>query len=549
MGRQATGVDVGLRSARFLRGQYKGNTFHVKNFCISTHTADSLAQAWSSAEVDFKPHGARVGLTGRDVNIRYTRVPQVPDWQLRKLMRFEVEEVGETSGVGMASDFNLLPDVPEVEGEDVVLLAMAREPVLDDHALGLTAVGGTLDSFAPASLALYNAWTHYGVVEDETVLLVNIGHENTDVVIVRGPDLLFARNLTGGSSLFDEAIAQRFGVGRDKAEKIKIKYATLMPGAHFEDANAEKASRCILGAAGQLTSLLQSAVLFCRSQIKVTSLKVDRVMLCGGGAGLAGLPEYLAKGMGMAVEIFDPFRVVDTTALSPEAADLLEEYKLESVVALGLATMGSAPEAYSVEVLPNDLRRKREFWGGTIWLIASAVLALSFLIYHGTDYATRLSDTRDKASQLNRRVRTASSTHMRTEELVTSGGENNTLKEIADSLHGIAGSGEQLARVMEALESSLPRDFWISQITSEFGFDSGLRIERGVERPILRVEGRSREGTDSPAVQYEGFVRSLRKRLPEMDMKETLSPTGAKFTIDMTAFGPPEAMAETGEGR
>ena len=56
--------------------------------------------------------------------------------------------------LGMASDFNLLPDVPEVEGEDVVLLAMAREPVLDDHALGLTAVGGTLDSFAPASLAL-----------------------------------------------------------------------------------------------------------------------------------------------------------------------------------------------------------------------------------------------------------------------------------------------------------------------------------------------------------------------------------------------------------
>ncbi|MDP6519618.1 MAG: pilus assembly protein PilM, partial [Planctomycetota bacterium] len=491
MGRQVTGVDVGLRSACFLRGQYKGNTFQVKNFCIGTHGADSLEQAWDSMEVSFKPQAARVALTGRDVNIRYTRVPQVPDWQLRKLMRFEVEEVGDASGASVASDFNLLPDVPEIEGEDIVLLALARDPVMDTHLAGLAAVNGAIDSFAPASLGLYNAWTHYGVVEDETVMLVNIGHENTDVVIVRGPDLLFARNLTGGSGLFDEAIGQRFGVGLEQAEQIKIQHATLQPGARYENANAEKASRCILGAAGQLTSLLQSAVLFCRSQIKVTSLKVDRVLLCGGGAGLEGLPEYLAKGMGMAVELFDPFRVVDVSALTPEEADLLDEYKLESVVALGLATMGSAPEAYSIEVLPADLRRKREFFGGTIYLVASALLALCFLAYHGTDYVARLGAVRDTASRLNRQVRSASSAHMRTDELVAKGGENDRLKEIADDLHSIAGSGEQLARVMEALEGSLPRDFWVSQITSEFAFDGDLGVERGAERPILRIEGRS----------------------------------------------------------
>ncbi len=381
------------------------------------------------------------------------------------------------------------------------------------------------------------------------MLLVNIGHENTDVAIVRGPDLLFARNLSGGSGLFDAAIAQRFGVGLEQAEQIKIQHATLMPGARYDNPNAEKASRCILGAAGQLTSLLQSAVLFCRSQIKVTSLKVDRVMLCGGGAGLAGLPEYLTKGMGMTVELFDPFRVVDASALSPEDADLLDEYKLESVVALGLATMGSAPEAYSVEVLPADLRRRREFLGGTIWLVASALLALCFLVYHGTDYAGRLDGTRATASRLNRQVRTASSTHMRTDELVAKGGENDKLKAIADDLHAIAGSGEQLARVMEALEGSLPRDFWVSEITSEFAFDSGLGVQRGAERPILRIEGRSREGADAPAVQYEGFVRALRARLPRMEIKETLSPTGAVFTIDLTAFGPPATtVPEVGEG-
>ena len=137
MARQVTGVDVGTRTARFLKGYYKGNTFHATGFSVSKDPGDSIESTWDSVELNFKPAAARVGITGREMNLRYTRVPRVPDWQLRRLMRFEVEEVGGTSGAAVASDFNLLPDLPEIEGEDVVLLAMAREDLLELHAAGL----------------------------------------------------------------------------------------------------------------------------------------------------------------------------------------------------------------------------------------------------------------------------------------------------------------------------------------------------------------------------------------------------------------------------
>jgi Tfp pilus assembly PilM family ATPase len=212
MARTVTGADIGLRTAKFLRGAWKGNTFHAADFAVVEHKDSDVAGAWERCELPFKPRDARIGLTGRDVNIRYTRVPQVPDWQLRKLMRFEVEEIGEQSGSEVASDFNLLPNLPELEGEDVVLLAMARESLLESHLAGLSAIGGTLDGFSPNALALYNAWTHFGVVEEETVMVASLGHENLDVILVRGPDLLFARNLSGGARLFDDAIAERLGV-------------------------------------------------------------------------------------------------------------------------------------------------------------------------------------------------------------------------------------------------------------------------------------------------------------------------------------------------
>ncbi len=542
MARTVTGIDIGSRTNKFVRGQYKGGKFQLTDFAVAPHSANSIADAWSVGDAGFKLGLSRVGLTGRDVNIRYTRVPRVPDWQLRKLMRFEVEEVGGASGSAVASDFNLLPAMPEVEDEDIVLLALARESMLEEHADGLASAGGALDAFSPCAVALYNAWTHFGVVEDETVLIANIGHENLDVILVRGPDLLFARNLTGGGRLFDDAIAERFGVSRQRAEEIKIDLATLEPGARHRSPDQEKASRAALAAGGQLLSLLQSTVMFCKSQVKISNLRVDRVLLCGGGAALAGLPKYLSSGLGVPVELFDAFRVVETGGLSPEDAEKLEEYKLEAVVALGLATMGSDPDAYGVEILPAKLRARREFVGGTVWAIAAAVLAVAYLGWSAYAAKSQLDTAKTELAGLDTRLRRAKDTHRKTEELLK---QNAVLQRDASTLQGVAGSGAQLASVVEQLEADLPDGFWVESLASEWRFHDQLRVKRGEERPIVRVNGRAREGIDSIAAALESYVAKLRARFPDAALVYAPSASGDKFTLDLTLYAPPAPPAES----
>lgn len=540
MARTTTGIDIGLRTSRLLRGSFKNNTFHATHFSIAAHQSEDVSGGWSSVQPGFKPLGARVGLTGRDVNIRYVRVPRVPDWQLRNLMRFEVAEIGDQSGAEVASDFNLLPEIPEIEGEDVVLLAMARESLLEAHLDGLDAMGGTLDSFSPCPLALYNAWLRFGVIEDDTVLVANIGHDNIDVVIVRGPDLLFARNLSGGSRLFDDAIAQRFDIGAKKAEEIKIDMATLAPGAQYATPNHERASRAILGAAGQVLSLLQSTILFCKSQVKISGLKVDRVLLCGGGAALDGLPQYLSAGMSVPVELFDAFRVVDTSALAPEEADELEEYKLEAVIALGLATMASDPAAYSLEILPAKIAKKREFMGGTLWLIAAALLGVIYLGFKAKHESDLLTVVKTQNSKYSRLVKSAEATHLATKDLLD---ENEELQVLATELWGTAGQGEQLARVLAHLDSNLPGDFWVTKMTSGWDADEAeLGITRSEKRPILSFIGRHREGVSSPAVQFNQFRDGLGARLNDARMNG--SHGSGTFSIDLSLFGPPEEPEE-----
>jgi type IV pilus assembly protein PilM len=536
MARVATGVDIGSRTNKYVRGQYKGGKFVLSDFAVAPHSSGSIAQAWSSAEAGFKLGLARVGLTGRDVNMRYTRVPRVPDWQLRKLMRFEVEEVGGSSGAAVASDFNLLPAMPEIEDEDIVLLALARESLLEEHQTGLAAAGGTLDAFSPCAVALYNAWTHFGVVEDETVLIANIGHENLDVILVRGPDLLFARNLTGGGRLFDDAIAERFGVSAQRAEELKIDLATLEPGARHRSADQEKASRAALAAGGQLLSLLQSTVMFCKSQVKISNLRVDRVLLCGGGAALAGLPKYLSSGLGVPVEPFDAFRVVDTSSLAPEAAEKLEEYKLEAVVALGLATMASDPDAYGIEILPAKLRARREFVGGTVWALAAGVAALAFLGWSAYSNKTALDAAKTELASLDSRLRRGRETHRKTEEHLK---QAAALAVDASKLQAVAGSGAQLASLVEQIEADLPDGFWVESMASEWRFEDQFRIKRGKERPVLRINGRAREGIDSISAALDGYVERLRKRFPGAALAWAPGASGDKFTLDFTLFAPP----------
>ncbi|HRV81421.1 MAG TPA: pilus assembly protein PilM, partial [Planctomycetota bacterium] len=317
MARQATGIEIGARTVKAVRGAFKGETFQVTDFALGDVAGGGTIERWAGLPLSFKAPHARVALSGKDVNVRYTRVPRVPDWQLRKLMRFEVEEIGGTSGEGVASDFNLLPELPEAGGEDIVLLAMARESLLEDHLEGAKAIGVTIDCFSPSAVALYNAWLRFGVVQDDTVLLADIGHDNLDVAIVRGPDLLFARNLSGGGELFDQAIASQLQVAKEQASELKHEHADLRPGVRAQTPNAERVSRAIQGAGGQVLSLLQSALLFCKTQIRVSGLKIDRVELCGGGAGLPGLCEYLQRSLNVTVELFDPFEAVDLSGLDP----------------------------------------------------------------------------------------------------------------------------------------------------------------------------------------------------------------------------------------
>jgi Tfp pilus assembly protein PilN len=243
--------------------------------------------------------------------------------------------------------------------------------------------------------------------------------------------------------------------------------------------------------------------------------------------------------MGVSVELFDPFRVVETDGLSPEESDLLEEYQLESVVALGLATMASDAESYSIEILPESVRKRRDLMGGTAFLIAAVVFAIAYLGWSAMTLSNSLGELEGEVRVASRRLQDAKRTEKQAFDLQQ---KSAVLNEYAEDLMLTLGTGEQLARSLEALHKSLPEEFWLTNLETKIGQDKDL-LDDKEEQPFLRIEGRAREGTRSMSVLYEQFLARLRAELPMARITASPNVRGTQFELALTLFGGPDPEA------
>ncbi len=407
------GVTIGSHSLRAVKLRRKGEGFVVQRV-FSDRVDDSTRPVAGRALAarGFKGTDATLGLTGRDVIIRYTQVPPVPDWRLRNLMKFEVEEVSSQSGGDVSADYRKLnlPDPEAERDDDTILVALARNRHLDKQIRSLDAGGIKLGGGCPNSVALFNAFAvNATYTEDETALLVNIGSDNVDIAIQEGGELLFARNATPGGLAFTEAVKTAFGTTDSKAEKMKRTKGDVTPKgeARYPDPTSEKVANAMMGVAGQMSSMIQSTLMIAKAQTRLPELKIDRVLLSGGGASLKGLDKYLKQAMGVPVERFNPFDICDLSQLGDDEAKMIEDAPHEFAVAVGLAQTSLAPAAFELSVLPAALKRTRDFLKKGIYSVAAALVMAGVLVlmYMGRSEASQKAN--DDLRKISRKLKEA----------------------------------------------------------------------------------------------------------------------------------------------
>ncbi len=544
MAKTTVGVDAGSTGTRFLALRKKGTGFAVQAFAVlPPGREEQVPQAFRKKEWV-------LGLGGRDLRLHYAQVPPVPDWQLRNLVEFEVREIASQSGQELCADFNLLPGSSELTGEDMVLIALAREEKAREDQEWVERSGGRLGAVTPNPIALYNALLVSGEArEGETLLAAHLGKETMDVVLTRGPDLIFARNLSGGGKVFDEAIAQAFNLRPERAEKVKIEYVNLDPSARerYASSQEEKVTRAVLGAAGQLVSALRSTVAFCQTQTGLRDLKVDRILLSGGTARLRGIHKLLNEHFRCPVDTMDPFASgrVDLNSLPREQAEALREEGPRAALALGLAAGRASEDLYQVEILPEKLRRKREFLSGPLYAWIAGGLALVFLGVYFQTASERYRTYSQVRNRLLRMKAQADGVDKRAEKLLE---QARAAMARIRLLEDVGGRGPALLRTWRALEKTMPPELWARSIQVEKG-GAVPRGRKGEEvHPLVTLKGLGKQQDLSINDVYNRFLASLEEALggirPQSQIGTGVDPVDRSrvlaFTVNLDFFGSPK---------
>ncbi len=560
MAKLGTGIDCGTSSVTAVTGRMKGSTLQLHrafrhHFSPDERTGDlpedleNFEEGLASSGITAKD--AVLGITGRDVMLRYTKAPAMSLYQLKNLMAFEVEEIAEKAGGDVASDYSILRGDEDDSGEATILVGLAKNRFLVPRLTSMTAAGVSARFSCPIPLALYTAFLQNGDFRrGETTLLLDIGFENLDMAIQSDGELLFARSMNLGGKTFSEAIMGMFSSSYGKAEGLKLEKADVSArsgGSH--DPTAEKISNAMAGVCGQLLSAIQSSILFCKNQSAGIDVKLDRIILSGGGGALNGLPEYLQANLEVPVALFEFVAAIDDSHLPDDERDAFQEKPHEFAAAVGLLNMRLSDSSFRLEIVPDDVRKKRSLVEKTSKLAAAGLIAVVFLGAKALVGSANLEDTEKRYSKLKTDESKRTSNAEKFEELVT---DVETLNKKLDVLADLTTPGSAMSLAYDLVQDHLPEDLWVQNIEVRFaeielakgeGQDeeeedrrsSSRRRGRGRDRnakatesektmirlPLVHISGQGRESVDDVQKIVNGFAQKLRSdpRISNSSMK------------------------------
>lgn len=516
------GIDLGASAIKAVKVRRRGDAWQVLRACRAPDPSPppppvkpGKVQALpprvlpESTRAELRRAGlsgsGAVGLTGRDLMVKYVATPPVPPWKLQMMMDLEIKG---TSGAEVCGDFVGL-DIPgDLTREMVSLVAVGRTDYVEHQMVMAGQAGLGAEWCCPSAVGLFNAFLASAQYRPgETSAVLDIGRDNLDLVIQADGVLYFARSASGGGRQFTDAVDGVLGIGYEKAERYKCGRAAIHVGGGVEPSQM-KISGALCEVADGLAAALRSATMFCKAQAKLTRLEVERIVLSGGGARLEGLPEYLAGKTGLPVDVMDPASRMDISSLPADQQALFEgAASAEMSVALGLAMAAADEGLFHLEVVPDAVLKKRRFWRGTAWALAAGAVLAGLL---AVDFlgANRRRDRAEEVNQELKQVLDDKTTglNQKLKEVETEAKQNRLLAGRARMLAGPAQRNVPLLGFLKLLREVTPEGIVLTKL------DAG-RPETGakVSQVEVTVEGWANKDVVAEKDAFEALENYCRK--------------------------------------
>ncbi|NLX21814.1 MAG: type IV pilus assembly protein PilM [Phycisphaerae bacterium] len=322
-----------------------------------------------------------VAVPGQHTLARFTKLPpidnkkRIPDlvkYEAQQQIPFDMEEV--------IWDYQIFED-PEAAETEVGIFAMRRE-LMREYLRFLSDLNFEPAIVQSSPLALYNALRYDGLCGQESVAILDIGAQNTDLLVVDG-NSLWTRNIPIGGNNFTEALLKTFKLSFSKAENLK------------RSASSSKYARQIFQAMrpvfADLVAEVQRSIGFFTSSRR--GVKLNKLLAMGNAFKLPGMPKFIQQNMGMEVVRPSTFNRLSASN-APNAPQLMDQL-LSFGIAYGLAVQGLDQAPITSNLLPPEIAKQVIWRKKTPWFYGAAAC---LLLAAGLVWTVNLSEQRALAT-------------------------------------------------------------------------------------------------------------------------------------------------------
>jgi type IV pilus assembly protein PilM len=339
-GKNLVGVDIGASSIKVVQLKEARKKLQIVRWgwaplpqqtIIDGHVMNSGAVSEALARIfqdnKIQQRDVAIGVYGQSVIIRKITVPMMTPGELDEQIHWEAEQHIPFDIKLMSVDYEVLRRRPE-SGQMDLLLVAAKKDEINDYASILREAKLKPTVVDIHAFTIQNIFEHqYGLPQDGTIVLLNVGAAVSSLNIVSKGVSAFTREITNAGNAITEEIRKALGCSYEQAEAYKQGGG---PTQIVPQEVTQVINQACQGLAGEIQRSLDFYLATSGEQ------EISRVYISGGSAYLAPLVQAIEKRARVPVQLFDPMvnLTVDTKFVN-EAQ--LRSLAATMVVALGLS--------------------------------------------------------------------------------------------------------------------------------------------------------------------------------------------------------------------
>lgn len=307
------GLDIGTSALRIvkLRGPGKVKVLEAYaaaavegNISVSDSKADQtkLAQAIKQLikQAGISTSSVAVNLPSNRVFTTVIDMDKLSQAELAKTIKYQADSFIPTPLAESKIDWALLGESPKDKTKVEVLISSVSNAYIESRLDMLESIGLDVIAFEPDTFALTRSLVPPDVANPQ--LLLDMGHDSTDLVISMNAAPRLTRNIPIGSSTVIKSVMNALSIDATQATQFVYKFGLSKDKLEGQIYNA------ILPNVENLTDEIAKSINF--FQDRYPNSKIERIVVTGGASTLPELPIFLANHFNLSVEIGNAWRNV-----------------------------------------------------------------------------------------------------------------------------------------------------------------------------------------------------------------------------------------------